>query len=367
MKRIRLGRWSKVLLILVVLLVAARAALPYAIKSYANKILAGMEGYTGHIDDIDLHLWRGAADVVGLTIRKRDGQKTFPFVSVAEAHASIQWKELVRGRVVSEAEVRSPKLNFVLAPDPKDTQTEVPQDLRDILTRLMPIRLNRVAIRDGEIYFRNLKSEPKFSVYAKDINLDATNLRNTRDRGDTLPARVRITSKFMKDAKFKLNMRLDPVEKPLEFDMDAELTGLDLKDLNDFMRAYAEIDVERGQADLFTEVATSEGTLKGYVKPMLKDVDVLKWKKDKKEGLFDAIWEAIAGTGAEILQNQPKDSQAAKIPIEGKLDNPDIGIFEAIGSILRHALFRSLVPGVEDSIKFRDVKPKQQPKKTAGL
>lgn len=366
MKRLKLGRWSKVLLVGFILLVAARIVLPYAVKGYANNVLADMESYTGHIDDVDLHVWRGAVDIVGLTIRKREGQKTYPFLSVKESQTSIQWKELFRGSIVSETELHSPKFNFVLAPDPKDNQTEVPTDVRKVLGELMPIRINRFAIRDGEVHFRNLRSDPRFSVYAKDIFVEATNLRNTRDRSDGLPSRVRITSKFMKDARFKLNMRLDPLEKPLEFDMDAELVNLDLKDLNDFMRAYADIDVERGQADLFTEVATSEGRVKGYIKPMLKDVDVVKWKKDMKEGLFDAIWEAIAGTGAEILQNQPKDSQAAKIPIEGTIDNPDIGIIEAIGSILRHALFRSLVPGVEDSIKFRDVKPKSD-KKTAAL
>ena len=50
----------KILICIVVLLIAIRIVLPYIVLHYANKTLANMKGYYGHIDDIDLSLYRGA-------------------------------------------------------------------------------------------------------------------------------------------------------------------------------------------------------------------------------------------------------------------------------------------------------------------
>jgi len=53
--------WS--LVALVVLIVAARIAAPYLIERVVNDKLSNLEGYTGSIGDVDLHLWRGAYEV----------------------------------------------------------------------------------------------------------------------------------------------------------------------------------------------------------------------------------------------------------------------------------------------------------------
>src|ERR1700754_661865 len=62
-------RSRKVLIGLAVLLgvlVAARLAMPYVVKDYVNDKLAALDSYDGHVDDIDIHLWRGAYSVDGL-------------------------------------------------------------------------------------------------------------------------------------------------------------------------------------------------------------------------------------------------------------------------------------------------------------
>ena len=44
----------------VVLLVGARVALPYFVKDEVNRRLMALESYDGHVEDVDLALWRGA-------------------------------------------------------------------------------------------------------------------------------------------------------------------------------------------------------------------------------------------------------------------------------------------------------------------
>ena len=47
-------RWLKILLGVLIVLVAFRLALPYIVLRYANKTLAEMDGYYGHVEDIDI-------------------------------------------------------------------------------------------------------------------------------------------------------------------------------------------------------------------------------------------------------------------------------------------------------------------------
>lgn len=43
-----------------VVLIGLRLALPYILLNYVNKQLTKIDGYTGHVDDIDVALYRGA-------------------------------------------------------------------------------------------------------------------------------------------------------------------------------------------------------------------------------------------------------------------------------------------------------------------
>jgi len=70
---------------LVLLILAARVAAPYVIERVVNDKLDQLDGYTGHIDDVDLNLWRGAYEVENIVIEKTGGKVPVPFVAPAWA------------------------------------------------------------------------------------------------------------------------------------------------------------------------------------------------------------------------------------------------------------------------------------------
>jgi len=77
-----MARRNKILValgVLVLMLVAARLALPYAVKGYANRRLAELDAYQGHVGDIDIHLWRGAYSIDDITIVKKGASRPVPF------------------------------------------------------------------------------------------------------------------------------------------------------------------------------------------------------------------------------------------------------------------------------------------------
>jgi hypothetical protein len=61
-----------ILISVVVLLIVIRIILPYVVLHYANKTLTEMNGYYGHIDDIDLSLYRGGYIIHNIYLNKVD-------------------------------------------------------------------------------------------------------------------------------------------------------------------------------------------------------------------------------------------------------------------------------------------------------
>ena len=63
----RWKRWSRAiritLVVLILLLVGARLAMPYAVHRYVNYKLDQLLDYDGRIGDVDIHLFRGAYSI----------------------------------------------------------------------------------------------------------------------------------------------------------------------------------------------------------------------------------------------------------------------------------------------------------------
>jgi hypothetical protein len=138
---------------------------------------------------------------------------------------------------------------------------------------------------------------------------------------------------------------------------------MNLVALNDFLRTYGKFDVERGTAGIFTEIAAADGRYEGYVKPVLEDIDVFSWQKEKRKNVLQIFWQAIVGTAATVLKNQPKDRLATIVPISGEYqpDNTSADILSAIGGVLKNAFIRAIVPRLEKSVDFEDVDKDGEP------
>ncbi len=104
---------------ILVLLIAIRIALPYILLRLVNKELQNIPGYTGHVDDIDVALIRGAYKMKMIKLEKTGGKIPVPFFSAPLIDLSIQWESLFHGRIVGEIEVDQPVLNFVKGPKQK--------------------------------------------------------------------------------------------------------------------------------------------------------------------------------------------------------------------------------------------------------
>ena len=367
-RRHRKGRKAvTILLIALAFIVAVRIALPYVILNYANKTLAGMDGYNGHIEDIDLALIRGAYKIDSIYINQVDSatNKETPFLAASIVDLSIEWRSLLKGSLVGEVIVENPVVRFTKEKvEPKEVQKDS-SDFRQVLDDLMPLEINRLEFRNGKLQYVDNSSSPRVNISMTNVDVTALNLKNSYDSAAVLPASIDAKATIY-DGRLSMKMKLNPLAETPTFDMNAEWKNTKLVKLNEFFQAYAKIDVNKGTFGLYTEVAAKEGSFTGYVKPLLEDVDVLG-KEDRKDNILRKAWEGITGTVSEVFENQSEETFATKIPFKGRIDNPRANIFFAIMQILENAFINALQPSIDQQINLATVDKQQEEEKKGFL
>ena len=339
-------RWPLIgLASLIVLLLALLLALPYLVRNYLNDKLANMGEYRGQVVDVDLAWWRGAYQINGLKIVKTTGKVPVPFLDAPLIDLSVSWHALWYDRaVVAEVVFDRPELNFVDGGNKQNSQTGQGTDWRQQLEKLLPITLNEVRIDKGVLTFRNFNSRPPVNLKATQLDASIRNLTNIRDEKGRRDASFDGTALIVGDAKVESRATFDPFSDFDDFEFRLRATGIELRKLNDFASAYGKFDFNAGHGDVVIEAEATNGRLNGYIKPLLRDVDVFDWQQDvqeKDKGFFRSVWEALVGATETVLKNQPKNQFATRVELSGSVHKQDVSAFEAFLQILRNGFIQA--------------------------
>jgi len=357
-------RRFKVIAIAVVFLIVLRLILPFIVLHFANKTLANMHGYYGHINDIDLALIKGSYTLDSIYLNKVDTltHKQTPFFSSLHAELAIEWRALFHGSLAGEVILESPLLLFT-----KD-KVEPGQLIRDssylkmMLDKTMPLKINRFEVLEGVIRYKDEGSNPPVDIEMNNVYMLAQNLRNSYDSTSLLPAKIKAMASVY-EGTFDFTMRLDPMSVKTNFDMNSELKNTNLVKLNDFFQAYAKVDVNHGVFGMYIEAAALDGKLAGYIKPVITDLDVLG-KEDRNDNVFRQLWEGAVGSAGQVLKNQSEDQIATKIPFDGNLNDPNANSWYAIMNVFKNGFIKAIVPVIDNEIDIESVDNPQQVKKT---
>jgi len=91
--------WQVIVVLIILAILIFRLALPGMVKNYVNKKLNELPGYTGHVDDIDIHLLRGAYVIQGLLLKKKTDPEKYPFLTIKQADLALEWGAIFKGRL----------------------------------------------------------------------------------------------------------------------------------------------------------------------------------------------------------------------------------------------------------------------------
>lgn len=359
-------------IILVVLLVAFRLYLPTLVKNYVNKVLAGIPGYYGQVEDIDLALYRGAYVIDGMYLNKVNATTQVPFLDFPKTDISVEWKSLFKGKIVSEITMFNPTVTYVFEDQQKkDTKGETgaeanvdanTKDWTKALTDLVPININHFEIHNGKVGFVKLQEDPNIDLYMNQLELNADNLRNVKDDRNKLPSPIKATAVSIGQGKFNLEGGMDLIKEIPDMDINFSLEKADITAINDLTRAYGGIDFKEGELDVYGEIAIADAYMKGYIKPMLKDTKLIS----KNDGFFEVVWEGFVGMFKFILKNQGTDTFATRIPLEGDLNNVNAGIWTTVFSIFQNGWISAFKGQVDQDINYEDALKESEVEKMSG-
>jgi hypothetical protein len=358
------SRIIKILVVIIILLAIVRIALPHVLLYYANKSLSNMKGYHGHIEDIDLALYRGAYKIDSIYLNKVDSvsKNETPFFSSDHIDLSIEWKAIFHGSIVGELVFESPTLIFTKEKVEPSTLEKDSADFKDLLKGFMPLQVNRFEINQGMIRYADQGSTPPVDIAMTNVHVLAQNLRNSYDSTVLLPAKVNATASVY-GGVLNFNMKLNPLADQATFDLNTELTDTNLIELNEFFQAYAKVDVNNGVFGMYAEAAAKDGKFTGYVKPIIKDLDILG-KEDRDDNIFRKMWEGFVGAVGQVFKNQSKDQVATKVSFQGDFDNPNTDVLSAVFNVLRNAFIQALQPAIDNEINIMVVAKPDEKKPT---
>jgi uncharacterized protein YhdP len=342
--------------IVAVLLVAARLALPSFLKDQVNKRLMALPSYDGHVDDLDVALWRGAYRLRGVTIVKTGAAKSpTRFFEGDVVEFSVEWKSLLHGRLVAECALFGPKLNLVRAESEGASQLGKGVNWGGELENSFPFRFNTVRVHDGTITFRAPGIRAEDALAATKVEGAITNMTNVVPAGKEAFASFQGTASVLKTGSAAVAGSANPWAKTPTFDVNLTVKNVKLPEVNPWLRQYIKADAEKGDFELYTELAAADGKFKGYAKPIMREVDIYR-SGEPEPNPFKRLWEGLVDFAANVLEDKDTGQVAARIPFSGTIENPKAGLLETVVSVLHNAFVSAFARSLEGSVSLRDVK-----------
>jgi len=351
----RRNKYLLALGIVVLLLVAIRLSLEPVLLDYANRKLDALNAYEGHIDDLDLALLRGGYDIQGIEIVKTGSGQPVPFFKAERIEATVEWRSLLHGQLVAEADLFRPQANLVEAETEQKSQLGKEVNWVEQFKQLFPFRFNTVRVHDGTVTFRAPGIQTKDALTARHIDGWLANLTNVADSNKETFAGFQFKASVLDGGSARIDGSVNPLATKPTFDLNMRVQNVQLPQVNPWLTRFIKADAEGGEFELYTELAAANGKFKGYAKPVMRDVNIYSSTEPEKNPL-KRLWEGIIDLAADIFENHQEDQVAARIPISGTIEQPNTDLLATIGSVMRNAFVGAFARSLEGSISVRSVR-----------
>jgi hypothetical protein len=350
-----------------------RLVLDQVLTRVVNWQLSRAAGVQGGVGWVHFSFWPGRFEVSDVSIdlcapagTPHAGQPR-PLLRVRRVATHWRYAPLLQGAVAGDLEVDAPQVTIfkeALAhkkgtkPQPKATADNKPFDpmrWREPFDHLMPLRVDGIRLRDGQVRFVDEGRQPPVDVALTDIALTVRNVANRKQLKDRLYATADLRATLPGQGGFRLDLRMDPLADSPTFAMEFALERVGLVPLNELLRAYGGFDVRRGRLEVFSEVAARGGQFEGYIKPLLQEVEVRVLQEKGHNNPAAVAWRATVGAATRLLRNTEVNRLGTKLPFEGRFDTPHLGIWAAVVETLRNAFVQALLPQLEHSAAIGDL------------
>jgi uncharacterized protein DUF748 len=206
------------------------------------------------------------------------------------------------------------------------------------------VRIGQIKIVNSEVGFVNEATTPTYRLYLTDAEIDLENYSNQFRDG---PALFNLRGKFMGTGGTDITGILRPDTASPEFELQVKIADTQVRPMNNLLRAYGDFDVVAGQFSVYSEMDIDHGTITGYVKPLVKDLDVYDTQQDRDKDLWHKLYEGVIEDVAAFLRNAPRKEVATKADISGQIKDPHTDTLQVVVRLIENAFFEAIHPGFE--------------------
>ncbi len=88
-------------------------------------------------------------------------------------------------------------------------------------------------------------------------------------------------------------------------------------------------------------------TVKGYIKPLFKDMRVYDRRTYAQKNLFHKLYITVVKDVSKLLENRPRGEVATKADISGPIGSPKTSTWQILIYLIQNAFIKSILPGFE--------------------
>jgi hypothetical protein len=149
-----------------------------------------LTGYSVTLPRLHFQLIGLSVTLRDLTIRQKANPEP-PVAFIPKLHASVQWRELFSGHIVSDFSLDGPQIRVNLPQLRKEASDPTPikdKGWQQAALAIFPFKINLLRVSDGDLVY--IDEDPKRPLHVTHVQFRASNIRNIHSRDRTYPSPV---------------------------------------------------------------------------------------------------------------------------------------------------------------------------------
>jgi hypothetical protein len=312
------------------------------LEGHANFLAKPFLGLNVDFDLDELPLAEFVGFTGGYNVLLKDGRLT----GTGKAEYS-PWRQVAD---IRDIRLEGVKADYVYRQHPKDEARRaevvaVAEKAKE--NPVLVVNVKRGKVLSSEFGFVNKSAKPDYRVFIANVNADLDNFSTQLRELQGGDAVVKVTGQFMGTGKSVIAGTFRPEKPNPDFNLDVQIVKTEMKSFNDVLRAYADLDVAKGNLSFFSELSIKNDQVQGYVKPIFKDVEVYDPGQDTDKAWTNKVYQSVVGGVVEMLKNPDRGHVAADTDVSGPVPNPRADTWQIVGTLIQNAFFKAILPGLE--------------------
>lgn len=227
-----------------------------------------------------------------------------------------------------------------------DKATAAAAEARALAARYgVEARVDRMVIEDTTVGLRAPGASPPYRVF---LTIDRAEAEHVTTAPGGPPGRIALDARPMGRGALDTEAQFRRVARGgADVEMRVAMRDVPLRALNDALQAHGAPPLESGRLDLALDASVRGGRIDGWVEPVIEEVDL---GTARDPGLGERIVEGAVDAVTGLLEDD-QDRIATRTTLSGTLQDPSVGVWQAIVGVLRNAYVEAVVPRWEQAMR----------------